>query len=123
MARRRDPDDTPPWLWMLRQPGVIEVLACLYNHGPATYTALCSYVEPGGRGRVTVRAVRSLAAWRMCRRLGTCGTWDEPVPPECPETVYELTQKGRHFALALATGSKLVEQLPATYRRATRRYR
>lgn len=121
VARQRDPDDTPRWLSMIRQPGVIEVLASLANHGPHTYAALCAYVEVRGETRRTAQAVRRLAAWRMCRK-SVAGSWDNIVQDAKIGAVFELTDRGHDFAQALALGGKLVEQLPPTFLRTLRRY-
>lgn len=122
MARQRDPDDTPRWLSMIRQPGVIEVLARLANHGPATYSVLCACVEAAGGTRRTARAVRKLVAWRMCQK-SVAGSWDNLGQEPKNDAVYELTDRGHDFVQALALGCKVVEQLPPTFLRTVRRYR
>jgi hypothetical protein len=92
--------DLPPWLVLLEVPGVIEVLACLHNHGPADHTTLCAYVEPGNPDTVTTSAVRQLAAVGLLRLLApAAGSLDHPSS----QNQYELTRRGHDLALALST--------------------
>jgi hypothetical protein len=92
--------DLPPWLVLLEVPGVIEVLACLHNHGPADHTTLCAYVEPGNPDTLTTPAVRRLAAAGLLRLLASnAGSLDHPSP----HNQYKLTRRGHDLALALTT--------------------
>jgi DNA-binding HxlR family transcriptional regulator len=124
MARDRDPNDTPAWMLLVIQPGVMATMAALYNHGPAAFDALRAYVEIDGRGRRTAAAIRRLAAWQMCRRSGASGSWDEPVHPSNPEIIYELTDYGHRFAQVMDDLQKVVAgRIPPGLRRTRRRRR
>ena len=90
----------PPWLLLLEAPGVIEVIACLHNHGPADHRTLCAYVEPGSPDNATGPAVRWLAAaGRLQLQAAAAGSLDHPTPRDR----YELTHCGHDLARALTT--------------------
>jgi hypothetical protein len=89
--------ELPPWLALIDHPGVIEVLACLHNHGPTGHAALCAYVEPGRSDTSTTPAVRKLATYGLLRISNASGSLDEPTS----NVSYELTYGGHQLALAL----------------------
>lgn len=120
-ARIHDPNDTPPWLGLIRQLGVVETVAALYNHGPATFTQLRTYVELTGDGKITATAVQRLAAWRICRR-DTTGTWDQTLAVAGPGDVYQLTEFGHRFAEVMAGWGEVVAEMPADLRRSLRQH-
>lgn len=78
---------------LICSPGVVSVLAALYN-GPLAYLSLCAHL-PYGRGRNdAVSALRMLASFGMVRRKVCAGSWDQPDPV----AIYELTDRGHTFA-------------------------
>jgi hypothetical protein len=110
--------DLPPWLELLESPGVIDVLACLHNHGPADHSTLCAYVEPGSPDKATSPAVRRLAAFGMLQPQGPAGSLDQPAP----QRRYELTRPGHHFALTLTALNEALDPYTRS-RQPTRRRR
>jgi hypothetical protein len=94
MAHRSTDGEPPFWLDIARQPGVIDVLAALFNErGSLSFSDICSHIDRPG---VAMSAVRRLGACGLLRCLYPCsGSWDEPLQPS---SHFELTDRGYGFA-------------------------
>src|SRR5262245_22746554 len=110
MTHRHRDGEPGLWLDIALQPGVLEVLAALFNHGgPLTFNEICHSVT-GGRQKAAVKAVRRLGVCGLLQHACRCtGSWDEPDP----SAQFELTDRGYGYTQTIEDLTQWAKRLPA----------
>jgi DNA-binding HxlR family transcriptional regulator len=114
MTQRHRDGEPGLWLDIALQPGVIEILAALFNRGgPLTFNELCKSVTDSGQN-VAGRAVSRLGACGLLQRACRCtGSWDEPDP----SAHFELTDRGYGYTQTIEDLAQWARRLPSAQTR------